>query len=274
MPLARENDLVLLIAQDGKKLVVRLTPAERLHTHKGIIEHDCIIDEPLGRVVQSHLDLPFVVVKPSIHDLIMNAKRASAIVYPKEIGYLMLKMNIGAGCRVIEAGTGSGALTTALAFSVCPSGHVYSYDSREDMINLARKNLQRLGLEDYVSFTCSDIGSGFGERDVDALFLDVRKPSDYLPQAKEALQPGGFFGSLVPTTNQVSDLLGALQDGGFADIEVCEIMLREYKTVPARLRPVDRMVAHTGYLIFARPISREDTRDRQEPGARVAGSVG
>ena len=257
MPLPRENDLVLLIAQDGKRFLLRLSAGQRFHTHRGIVVHDEIIGMPLGRQVLSHLGLPFIVVKPSIHDLIMNAKRASAIVYPKDIGYIFVKMNIGPGCRVIEAGTGSGALSMALAFSVAPTGTVYSYDVREDMVNLARKNLEKVGLINYVDLKCVDIALGFAEQDVEALFLDVREPCDYLDQAKAALQPGGFFGSLVPTANQVSDLLAALPDRGFADVEVCELMLREYKPVSARLRPFDRMVGHTGYLVFARPIAAE-----------------
>jgi len=255
MPIANANDLVLLLAQDGKRFLLRLSMGARFHTHRGVVEHDEIIGKPLGREVRSHLGHPFIVLEPSIHDLVMNIKRASAIIYPKEIGYILLKMNINAGCRVIEAGTGSGALTTALASFVRPSGKVYSYDNREDMLNLARKNLERFGLSEYVEFKCADITSGFDERDVDALFLDVRTPYDYLSQVKEALREGGFFGSLVPTTNQVSDLLAVLPSYGFSDIEVCEIMLREYKPVAARLRPFDRMVAHTGYLIFARPVT-------------------
>lgn len=119
------------------------------------------------------------------------------------------------------------------------------------MLALAERNLARVGLLDYVQLKERDIAEGFDERDVDALFLDVRSPHHYLVQVKEALKSGGFFGAVVPTANQVSNLLRGLEEG-FGDIEVCEILLRPYKTVAARLRPVDRMVAHTGYLIFAR----------------------
>jgi tRNA (adenine57-N1/adenine58-N1)-methyltransferase catalytic subunit len=134
-------------------------------------------------------------------------------------------------------------------------GHIYSYDVREDMQNLARRNLAKVGLADRVTFTQRDIAEGFNEVDVDALFLDVPNPWDYMAQARRALKGGGFFGSILPTTNQVSDLLVALRRESFDFLEVCEVLIRYYKTVPARLRPTDRMVAHTGFLVFGRPVT-------------------
>ncbi len=255
MEIASENDLVLLLGKDGKRFIVRLEQGGELHTHRGRISHDDLIGQPWGGEVVSHLGYPFWVVEPSIHDLIMDARRRTQIVYPKESGYILLKMNIRSGSRVIEAGTGSGAFTIALAQAVAPEGRVYSYEEREEMLALAERNLSRVELLDYVELKQRDIAEGFDERDVEALFLDVRSPHHYLFQAREALRCGGFLGAVVPTANQVSNLLRGLEEG-FVDIEVCEIMLRPYKTVAARLRPVDRMVAHTGYLIFARPVAK------------------
>ena len=255
MSAAQEDDLVLLISPDRKQYLLRLARGQVFHTHKGRIEHDQIIGQPLGREIRSHLGHPFLALRPSVHDLLMNIKRNSAIVYPKEIGQILLKMSIGPGTHVIEAGTGSGALTAALAYAVRPTGRVYSYDSRGDMIRLAAKNLANLGLTDYVELKQRDIREGFAERDVNALFLDVREPWDYLGQVREALECGGFFGAIVPTVNQVSSLISALASHNFAATEVCEILIRPYKAVASRLRPFDRMVAHTGYLIFSRPLA-------------------
>jgi tRNA (adenine57-N1/adenine58-N1)-methyltransferase len=255
---AKENDLVLLIARDRKRFIIRLTSGRELHTHRGCVKHDDLIGQPLGREVTSHLDYPFLVLEPSTHDLIKEIKRTTQIVYPKDIGYMLLKLNVRPGSRVVEGGTGSGGLTLALAQSVMPTGHVYSYEVRPDVLALARKNLEGLGLDGYVDLKQRDIEEGFEETDADALFLDVRTPWQYLAQARQALKGGGFFGSIVPTTNQVAQLIEALPQHGFADIEVEELLLRPYKVVPGRLRPMDRMVAHTGYLIFARKIDAPD----------------
>ena len=164
-------------------------------------------------------------------------------------------MVIGPGMNVLEAGTGSGAFTTALAFMVGSQGHVTTYEVRPEMQKLAKDNLIQLGLDDRVSFKLRDIECGFDETNVDALFLDLQNPEDFIPQVRAALKPGGFFGTILPTVNQVSRLIRGLNQHKFAFIEVCEIMLRYFKPVPHRLRPTDRMVAHTGYLIFARPVT-------------------
>ncbi len=257
MAVTQEEDLVLLLGKDGKRFIVRLRPGEELHTHRGFIRHDDIVGRPLGSQVTSHLGYPFYLLRPSVHDLIMNARRESQIIYPKESGYALLKMNIVPGTRVVEAGTGSGAMTIALAQGVMPTGKVFSYERREDMIEVARRNLSELDLLQYVELKHRGIAEGFDEKEADALFMDVREPQFYVGQAKEALGGGGFFGALVPTANQVSALLDRLQDESFVDLEVSEILLRHYKTVPARLRPEDRMVAHTGYLVFGRPLKEE-----------------
>jgi len=128
-----------------------------------------------------------------------------------------------------------------------------------------------VGLLEWVELQERDIAQGFDEQDVDALFLDLRSPWDHLPAARAALKPGGYFGAILPTTNQVSELLRALRNAGLGLIEVQELLLRSYKAVPDRLRPADRMVAHTGYLIFARKLLSlelmEEWREKRRPRA-------
>ncbi len=251
---ARAGDLAQLLSTGHRFFLLRLTPGEVLHTHKGVVRHDDLIGLPWGTEIYSHLGTPFYLLRPSLADLLKETRRNTQIMFPKDIGFVLVSLSIGPGQTVVEAGTGSGALTTALAFAVGREGQVISYERRAEMQRLARRNLRRVGLEDRVTFKLRDIAEGFDEREADALFLDVPNPEDYIPQAREALKTGGFFGSLVPTTNQVSRLVAALQANDFAFIDVCEVLLRYYKPVPERLRPTDRMVAHTGYLIFARPV--------------------
>ncbi|SRR5574341_1203958 len=253
---AQAGDVVQLVERDHKHFILRLTPGQQLHTHRGIFEHDALIGRPLGAEVFTHRGHPFFLLQPSTDDLIREIKRNSQILYPKDIGFILMKLSVRPGVAVLEAGTGSGGLTTVLAQAVGPTGRVISYEVREDMQNLARKNLERVGLADRVTFKLRDIASGFDETDVYALFLDVPNPWDFTGQAYRALQSGGFFGSLVPTTNQVSELLVSMRREGFEFVEVCEVLLRYYKPVPERLRPTDRMVAHTGFLIFGRPVVR------------------
>jgi tRNA (adenine57-N1/adenine58-N1)-methyltransferase len=263
MALAQAGQVVQLVGRDNKYFLVRLTPGQRLETHRGIFPHDDLIGQELGGQVFSHLGHAFYLLEPSTDDLIREIKRTSQIIYPKDSGFILMKLSVQPGQTVMEAGTGSGGMTTVLAQIVGPTGHVFSYDVREDMQRTARRNLERVGLADRVTFKLRDIAGGFDETDVDAFFLDVPNPWDYTSQVRAALKGGGFFGCIVPTANQVSTLLIALQRDGYEFVEVCEVLLRYYKTVPERLRPTDRMVAHTGFLVFGRPVTRR-TRPGEE----------
>jgi len=260
MRLAQPDDLVLLISPDRKRFIVRLVPGGAFHTHRGVVLFDDCIGQPLGHRVTSHNGARFTVLRPSMEELLKSLPRSTQIVYPKDVGYILLKLSILPGTCVIEAGSGSGVLTTALARYVTPGGHVYSYDVRADMIERARSNLERVGLAHAVTFHQQSIEAGFVQTEVDALFLDVREPWLYLRQAVAALSDGGFFGAIVPTINQVTDLVKGLARGPFVEVEVSELMLRQYRPVPERVRPLDRMTAHTGYLLFARKTRADDPR--------------
>jgi tRNA (adenine57-N1/adenine58-N1)-methyltransferase len=251
-PLAQNGDLAQLVSPTNKVFILRLEEGAELQTHRGVLYHNELIGKPWGSRVYTHLGNEYILLQPGLGDILREIRRNTQIMYPKDIGFALVTMGIGPGVHVIEAGTGSGALTTALAWAVGPQGQVISYETRLDMQNLARKNLQRVGLADRVILKHQDIAQGFDEQGVDALFLDVANSYDYLAQVKAALKPGGYFGSILPTTNQVIKLLAALRQNDYAFIDVCEIFLRYYKPVSDRFRPTDRMVAHTGFLIFAR----------------------
>ncbi|MBP7692044.1 MAG: tRNA (adenine-N1)-methyltransferase [Anaerolineales bacterium] len=280
MATLQAGDIVQLVGRDRKRqtFIFRLVAGEKFHTHFGHLAHDALIGLTLGAEVATHKGHAFFVLEPSTDDLIRDIKRNSQIIYPKDIGFILMKMSIRPGRTVIESGTGSGGLTTVLAQMLGPDGHVFSYDVREDMQALARRNLERVGLQDRVTFKLRNIELGYDETDVDALFLDVPNPWDYTGQARRALKGGGFFGSILPTANQVSKLLAALERDGYSFVEVCEVLIRYYKPVPERLRPTDRMVAHTGYLIFGRAVTlglpAGETTDEAGADAALDGGEG
>ena len=270
---AQEGDLAELVGSAHKVYIFNLKSGSEFHTHRGVILHDDLIGKSWGIQVFSHLGSPFFLMQPALGEILLELPRNTQILYPKEIGYILVTMGIGPGQHVLEAGTGSGALTSALAFAVGATGRVTSYEVRGEMQRTAIKNLDRLGLRDRVTLKLGDIANGFDETGVDALFLDVPNPFDYMPQVRKALKQGGFFGSILPTTNQVTILLTALRREGFAFIDVCEILLRFYKAEPDKLRPTDRMVAHTGYLIFARPVMLSQKEPIEIPPNENAGEV-
>jgi tRNA (adenine57-N1/adenine58-N1)-methyltransferase catalytic subunit len=250
--IARAGDLIQLVGLTHKHFIFMLKAGEEFHSHRGIVRHDDLIGKTWGMQVFSHTGAPFFLLQPSLADILNDLPRSTQILYPKDIGFILIQMGVSAGQKVIEAGTGSGSMTTALATAVGELGRVVSYEQKEDFQKLAHKNLEKLGLASWVDFKLRDIAEGFDETDADAFFLDVQNPFDYIEQVRSALKPGGFFCTLVPTFNQVEKVLYALRKTQFAFVEVCELLLRYYKTNPARLRPADRMVAHTGFLIFAR----------------------
>jgi tRNA (adenine57-N1/adenine58-N1)-methyltransferase len=262
--IARDGDLAQLVGLRHKHFILTLQAGAKFETHRGILQHDDLIGKSWGTQVFSHIGAPFFLLQPSLADLLTELPRTTQILYPKDIGFIIVTMGIGPGQTVMEAGTGSGSMTTALAYAVGPEGRVISYEVKPDVQNLARKNLTRFGLDSRVDFKLRDIQEGFDEAEVDAFFLDVPNPYDYTSQVRDALKPGGFLCCLIPTFNQVEKTLQALRQTRFAFVEVCELLLRYYKPEPARIRPTDRMVAHTGFLVFARRIEpTEDPRGKE-----------
>lgn len=271
--IAGEGDLAELVGLRHKHFIINLKSGAKFETHRGVILHDDLIGKPWGTQVFSHMGSPFFLLQPSLSDLLIDLPRTTQIMYPKDIGFILVTMGVGPGQKVMEAGTGSGSMTTALAYAVGDTGQVVSYEVKEDVQNLARKNLTRFGLESRVDFKLRNIEGGFDETDADSFFLDVPNPYDYIAQVRNALKPGGFLCCLIPTFNQVEKTLNAIRQQNFAFVEVCEILLRYYKPEPSRIRPTDRMVAHTGFLVFGRRIEPSEDPRGQELSKEV-GEIG
>ncbi len=254
MSLVQAYDPVLLISEEGKRYLVFVEPGGSWYTNRGRLPYDEIIGLPFGRVSETHLGQKFLILRPTTSDLIQYMKRATQIIYPKDAARLVFELDLMDGKRIIEAGTGSGGLTLAFARAVMPTGRVFSYELRSEHQQVARRNLERLGLLPYVDLKLRDIADGFDETDVDAVFLDARDAAKFIPLAEAALAESGMFAALQPTVNQVSEVVRALEEGNFVEIRVEEVLIRSWKPVPERLRPADRMIAHTGFLIFARKL--------------------
>ena len=255
----QDKDLAMLIDKADKAHLMTIQAGRKFETHHGFILYDAMIGRAWGSIIYSSLGVPYLVVQPGTADLIRHIKRSSQVIFPKDSSYILMRLNVKPGARVLESGCGSGGLTLALAQAVMPHGRVYSQEIREDFIALTKRNMEKVKLAEYVTFIQADSTQGFLVEDkVDAVFLDMPEPWTCIPQARAVLKDGGFFGSLVPTTNQVQDILRALEPAGFGLIEVEEVITRSYKPVAERLRPKDRMIAHTGFLIFARAIIKPE----------------
>ncbi len=249
----KRGDYVLLYLDPKRKFVVRVEEKGKLETDKGIIRLGEVIGKRYGDSVKTHLGVDFRIIKPNLVDIVYNSfERRTQVMYPKDIGYVILITGIGPGSKVVEAGTGSGFLTAFLASYVRPNGHVYSYEVRKDFLELARSNLEKVGLLNYVTLKLKDITEGIDESDVDAVVLDMPTPWKVVLHAFNSLRSGGTFVAFMPTINQVEKTVAELRRNKFVEITALEILLRSYKVVIGETRPETLMIAHTGYIVHAR----------------------
>ncbi len=250
MSAIQENGLVLIIHKD-RKYLKRISAGQGFHGKGGALNYSDIIGREYGIRLGE-----YDIYEPTIEDMIMHAfKRETQVVYPKDSFYIAFKINAKSGSRILEVGTGSAALTYVLAHTVGPRGKVVTFEVEERHYKNARKNIEKYGEWSNVELRNEDVKNYF-EAGFDAAFIDVREPWTCLDKVRSLVKESASMGMIVPTANQVSELLKALENG-FGHIEVMEIMHRKYKTVAERVRPQDRMIAHTGYLVFARKITAE-----------------
>ncbi len=246
----------VFIFLDAKRTWIRKVVAgEEFHSNKGIIKFDDLIGKPFGIRIESHSGIVFQIHRPSPTDIQISMGRNTQIVYPKDAATILIEAGIGAGARVVESGTGSGALTGILARAVGPTGHVYTYEIREDFYNGARKNLEKYELTENVTMHHQDILEGIKETDLDAIVLDLATPWELTGEAHRVLKSSRYIASYSPTIEQTMKTCAALaKDGKWGMIKTLEVLQREIMVRENKTRPTTWMVAHTGYMTFARSI--------------------
>ena len=256
-PVFREGDSALLIDRKGRRYMVRLERSADFHTHIGHFSHDDLIGQDEGTWLVTSKGRHLLAVKPTMSDYTLEMPRIATVVYPKDVGAILVYGDIFPGARVLEAGTGSGALTAALLRAVGPHGSVASYDVRQDMLDRARSNVESLFPDtSNLSLKLGDVGEGFDENELDRIVLDLPEPWHVAPHAEERLLPGGIFLSFLPTILQVHQLTQTLRELRTFDlIETFEVMQRSWTVGRRNVRPDHRMVAHTGFVTTARRCS-------------------
>ncbi len=243
---------VLLVDRKRRRYLFDLETGGQFHCHAGVLAHDEIIGQDEGRTLRSSHGMAFVALRPALTDVVLKMPRGAQVVYPKDIGPILVLADIHAGVRVLEAGVGSGALSMALLRS---GAEIVGYELRDDFEQRARRNVERFcGAEALARYSTEirDVYEGIDAAGLDRIVLDLPEPWQVVPHAETALRPGGIFLAYVPSIVQAQRLREALEDSRFGVAETLEVLQRHWHIENAAVRPDHRMVAHTGFLTHAR----------------------
>ena len=248
------GELALLVDRNGKQYLVRLRSEGTFHFHQGIVQHDDVIGHDEGVCLSTSKGNLVWAYRPRMFDYLMEMPRSSAIIYPKDIAFLLMWADIFPGARIFEAGVGSGALAIALIRAVGSSGSLVTYEARADMIETASRNARGfLGETPNWTIRQRDVYDGIDDGPFDRIVLDLPDPGRLAPQTAAALVPGGIICSYVPNVTQVEATVSAYRSGGlFVEIETYETLFRPWRFRGQSARPAHYMVAHTGFLTIAR----------------------
>ncbi len=263
------GSFILVYRDRRRRWIIRPSEVPKLHTHLGVLDVAALVGQSYGLRVTTTLGDELVILKPTIEDLIMKLSRSTQVIYPKDLGMMMVKLGVHAGSRVVETGTGTGATTALLAYLVQPGGMVYTFDINPAFQEVAKKNIERIGLSDYVSFTLTDSRKGFDVRDMDAGVLDVGDPWEVVSSMKNALKPSASMAAVTPTTNQAERLVQKMNEEGFVAIESMEILMRHLEARVGMTRPSGMMIGHTAYLTFGRTTAKGDGPSPGAPGVQA-----
>ena len=236
----------------SEAILVPLRPGPQEIPKRGVVDVSRAIGQPPGLVVD-WAGVAFRVIRPTLADLLGQLGRTTQVITAKDAASLLFLAGVGPGSRVAEAGCGTGALTTVLAYSVGPAGRVISFDRREEFLEGARANLRRFGLVSRVDFQLRDVAeAGFGEVEVDGVVLDLPEPWAVFSEVRRILAPGRRIAVFTPTYNQLERSVRALRELGFTEVRSSELLERQLHVGEGGTRPEFDMLGHTGFLTGAR----------------------
>lgn len=250
-PLA-EGEIVHFVDSKDRRYMVTLTAGKEFHSHKGALSHDSVIGKPEGKVVQDNSKATYLVIRPTLAELILKMPRGAQVIYPKDLGPILMIADIFPGARVFETGVGSGALSMTMLRA---GAHITGYELREDFANRATANVTEILGEDVLDRYDVQLRSsydGIDETGFDRAVLDLPEPWQVVPHLATALRKGGIVVAYTPSVTQVSRFTDALNEHGFVMSATTEIMERGWHVEGQAVRPDHRMVGHTGFLTSAR----------------------
>jgi tRNA (adenine57-N1/adenine58-N1)-methyltransferase catalytic subunit len=257
----QDGEQVLLIDQRGKRHLIFLRKSETFHSDRGWISHDAVIGQPEGTWVRSSMGLRYVALRPTLAEFVLDMPRGAQVIYPKDLAMILFWADVYPGCRVLEAGMGSGALTLALLRAVGPEGRVITFEQREEFARRALANIHmRCGEVTNLTVRLGAVEDGVADEEpVDRVVLDLPEPWTLTQGMARVLRPGGIFMSYVPTiiqAQQTAETLG--RDRHWALVETFETLFRPWNIEGQSVRPFHRMVAHTGFITVARRVVPEE----------------
>ncbi|TYR20145.1 tRNA (adenine-N1)-methyltransferase [Corynebacterium urealyticum] len=267
------GDRVQLTDAKRRHFSITLTPGESFFTHKGEIRHDDIIGADEGTVVESSVGGEYLCFRHLLVDQVLSMPRGAAVIYPKDAAQILVEGDIFPGATVLEAGAGSGAMSSWLLRAVGEHGKVISYEVRQDHLDYAVSNVHNImggepknwdvRLGDVKEATRESVG------EVDRVLLDMLEPWEVLETVRDVLVPGGVFMTYVATVPQLMKVMeGIRQLGCFTEPRAWESLVREWKVEGLATRPEHRMNAHTAFLIWARRLADGVTAPRPQRRAR------
>ena len=247
------GDMILLEDSKRRRHMITLTEEGEFHTHTGVVPHRALLGQEEGVTVRTTRGSRLTALRPTLAEYVLKMPRGAQVIYPKDLGPIVMLADIFPGARVLESGVGSGALTMTLLRAVGPTGHVLGYELRDDFADRARRNVVGfLGPDVPLDIEVRDIYEGIDATDLDRIVLDLPEPWRVVEHAAKALRPGGILLSYLPTIGQVGLLREAIADSPFGMAESLEVLQRTWHVEGQSIRPDHRMVAHTGFLTHAR----------------------